>query len=171
MHNPVDIPHTPKDRLLGILALASLFLFLVVSIGGNLTGLMNNDACYALLGCNIGFFGYDALVHFVSGMMEVFVFLWLMRAYPVVHILNDAFWKNVFILLIFAAMAGSIWEIGEFAGDFIKTHLYHINIYAPTNRMYQPNNSDTMGDMTFGLLGAFITACATKIFQQKTPRK
>jgi hypothetical protein len=169
MENPVNLEKvaSPRLRKLHMWAAISILFFLVISIWGNVSGPMDNDTCYRLLGCNIGFFGYDAFVHFFSGVMDVIAFLWVISLMPKLYILNDAFWKNVFILVLVAAFVGSLWEVGEFIIDYIKVNFLHINIFAPVNRMYQPTNSDTIGDMSFNMLGAFIAACISRVFHKK----
>ena len=58
-----------------------------------------NYKCYAFLGCNMGFFGYDAALHFVSGLMDVALLLWLVRKFPALNIFQERFWKNFLIIV------------------------------------------------------------------------
>jgi hypothetical protein len=146
-----------KQSILGFVLVAVVILFLLASLGGNLSGLMNNDACYTYLGCNAGFFGYDAIVHMVSGVMNIFILIYIMRTWPKFNFLTGSYWKNMLILVAFALVIGLCWEWGEFAADHFKMIVLHMNIINP-NRQYQPSNGDTMGDLFFGGIGATITS-------------
>jgi hypothetical protein len=151
---------------LGNLVIILVILFLFMAWGGDYFGWMSNAACYAYLGCNAGFFGYDAIVHMLSGITEVFAFIWITRTFARLDIFNhDTFWKNVLTMVACAALAGVVWEMGECALDSIRLYWLHQNILVP-NHLLQPTNDDTMGDLSFGILGAFITACFSKFIRK-----
>ena len=122
---------------------------------------MSNDACFAIFGCNSGFFGYDAFRHFVSGAFGSGLLILIMRNRPRFNLLPGTFYKDIVILVAIVALGSVLWEIGEFTHDHYRIDVLHEDI-ALTNHLDQPTNSDTMGDMTFSLLGAFSMALALK---------
>jgi hypothetical protein len=135
---------------------ASIFA-LFEFVDGHLFGLMNNALCFKYLGCNAGFFGYDAIAHFASGIIEIIFILWLAKKTSRFNFLHNNFWKSVLILMAIVALIGVGWEILEFVGDHVRMYVFHEDLLRPANRLFQPSNSDTVGDLTFGLLGATIT--------------
>ncbi len=148
-----------------LLLIVSTAIFLVLVIIGDYgPHLMANNLCYKYLGCNAGFFGYDVLVHFFSGMTEVVFILWLARGsayYDIFH--NNGFWKNFLILMGICALIGVSWEIVEFSYDHFRMDVLHMNLIHP-NLLAQPSNADTMGDLTMGLIGAAFAAGISKLF-------
>ena len=155
---------TKQSRFLNLskVLLALVLLFCVaLFIIGDLFGQMQNSRCFQYLGCNSGFFGYDALVHFISGMMQATFIVWLARRYVRFNILHDSFWKNVFTIIAFVALIGVSWEIFEFLGDRFRIYFFHMDLLN-TGRLFQASNSDTMGDMTLALIGAKIILLTLK---------
>lgn len=145
----------------------TISIFLVGALFSDLgPHLIANDKCYALLGCNADFFGYDAVLHFVSGVMTASLIIWLMKKYPEVNLFHEQFWKNVFIVVAIAALVAVSWEIVEYSHDQFRMAVLHQNLTSP-NRQDQPSNSDTMGDMTFSILATGLTARALKRSIQK----
>jgi hypothetical protein len=156
------MPDTMKnERLFGILALFLVPVFLFLSIGGDLIHWMSNQACYTYFGCNLGFFGYDALVHFTSGMTEITLIIWLTRKSP-------AGWRHPLVLIALAALIGVSWEFIEYCFDHYRMLVLHENLLYPINTMTQPTNSDTMGDLTFGIIGAAIMTLFSKLVSRHT---
>jgi hypothetical protein len=100
--------------LAGVLA-GSTLAFLIADVIGSTSfgfGFMKNDYCFKYLGCNAGFFGYDAIEHFLSGLSEGFLFLWLShRSEKFDFLRNGSFWKNFLVLLGLVALVGVGWEI------------------------------------------------------------
>ena len=140
---------------------AFMFLFVVfilMSLGSKEFGWMRNETCLPYLGCNIGFFGYDALVHFVSGITIAVGLSWLARKHHEWSLFHGGFWKNVLVIMALAALIGVTWEMLEFIFDHVRMDLFHMNLVNP-NVMSQASDSDTMGDLSFGLLGAFLSSC------------
>jgi hypothetical protein len=157
---------TPKSnqdvRKLGVIVLVSAVVFLTGWILGRWGPvLIANDRCYALLGCNIGFFGYDAALHFVSGIMDVAFIIWLMRRFPAVDMFHERFWKNFLIIIALVALIAVSWEFVELCHDQFSMKILHENLTVP-DTLDQPTNDDTMGDMTFSILGAALSAGALK---------
>ncbi|HEU5114353.1 MAG TPA: hypothetical protein VFT82_01145 [Candidatus Paceibacterota bacterium] len=140
------------------------FCFLVLFGASKIFGLMRNALCYPYLGCNIGFFGYDALLHFVSGMMEVAGLVWLGLRYRL-YSFQDRFWKNAVFLIALIALIAVSWEFVEFAYDHFRMDILHTNLTNP-NQMAQASNSDTMGDIFFSMLGSAITIFGTRLFKK-----
>ena len=56
-----------------------------------------------------------------------------------------------------AALIAVSWEFGEFCNDQFRVNVLHMNL-VNTNHLDQPSNADTMGDMTFSVVAAAITA-------------
>ena len=163
----VNPEFSDKNNLtLSVLAVIFVTIFVIASILGNHgPTLMSNDKCFRFLGCNIGFFGYDAAVHFVSGIMDMTLIVWLMRKFSSLSLFQDRFWKNFLITIAIVALLAFSWELFEFGHDQFRIKILHENITNP-NTLDQPTNSDTMGDMTFSLIGAAITASALKSFMK-----
>ena len=142
---------------LGFFVAAFTILFAFGVVGGHVWHWMSNEMCYYYLGCNVGFFGYDAIVHLVGGILIVLSLLWLMRRFPSLDILHDNdFSKNFLIVLALVALIGVGWEIMEFSFDHWRMVVLNENLINP-NTLAQPSNGDTMGDLVFGLFGGTIT--------------
>lgn len=104
-------------------------------------GLIANGLCYPLLGCNSGFFGYDALEHLVSGMVVGLALLWLNR-------------RTLGQVLAWSLCAALSWELLEWCYDTARAAIFHMDLLHPTNTYAQPTGLDTLGDVAFGLAGA-----------------
>jgi cation transport ATPase len=153
---------SPETRTLGSLVIIFAIIFSFGVAGGHIWHWMSNEVCYRYIGCNVGFFGYDAIVHLFGGVLIVLTLLWLMRRYPSLNVLrNDNFSENFLILLAIVALVGIGWEIMEFSFDHWRTVILNENLLNP-NTMAQPSNSDTMGDLVFGLFGGALTIFFTK---------
>ncbi len=134
-------------------------------------GLIANSECFKYLGCNVGFFGYDAIIHFLGGAFEVLLVIWLCQKFPRWNILHeDSIWKDIVVLIAAVALLAVGWELWEFSVDHFRMDILHENIAYP-NHMAQPSNSDTMGDFTFGLTGALIGALLVKSLDPRSIRK
>ncbi len=144
------------SRLDGLLIFLVSLWILVWFMGGYIFGLSSNSLCFRYLGCNAGFFGYDAFfVHFFGGMMELVFILWFTEKYPKFNLFRKNLWKNIVILIALMALLNIGWEMWEFVCDHIRMNVLHQNLLHP-NRLWQASNSDTMGDMFFGLFGATV---------------
>lgn len=133
--------------------------------GGSLLGLINNERCFKYLGCNAGFFGFDAVIHFFGGILCVAFVLWFIHRYPKLNILHETFWKNAVILLAIAALVGFCWEVLEFSVDHFRMYELHQSLSMKDSA--QVSNSDTMGDLTFGLLGSCSAIFAIEFLKRK----
>lgn len=131
-------------------------------------GWMDNSLCFRYFGCNAGFFGYDAFVHFLGGILEATFMLWLAKNYRRLNIFHETFWKNLFVLIAIVALISISWEMFEFSYDHVQTNLLHEDILHPYDVKLQPSNDDTMGDLTFGLLGALSAIVILKLFDSKS---
>jgi len=150
-----------------ILAIISTLVFFIAFIfgegwGGNL-GL--NQSCLPYLGCSSGFFGYDAVEHFISGMMVIYIISLFFKKLPKYSLLGDKRWKNIIIFLSMIAFVGVMWEFIECAHDIFRSNVLHqvlINRKLNINLLDQPNNIDTMGDLFFSLCGSMIALFSIK---------
>ena len=120
------IPESPNrnGQILNIVAVTSVTIVLGLSLLGNYgPSLMTNDKCFSWLGCNIGFFGYDALIHFISGTMDVALIIWLMTKFPSFSLFHNRFWKNLLTVVALVALIAVLWEILEFSHDYFRIAL------------------------------------------------
>lgn len=158
-----------KTSRLGALLITSASAWgLVWFVNGNLFGWMDNSLCFKYLGCNAGFFGYDALVHFFGGMMETIFILWLAKKSPKFNFfLSQRLRKNFIILFALIALLSVGWEFMEFGYDRARMDVFHEDLLHPTNRLRQASNSDTMGDLFFGLFGAAVMIAVLKFSGKK----
>lgn len=165
------------SRLDALLITSTSAWGLVWFVNGDLFGWMNNSFCFKYLGCNAGFFGYDALVHFLGGIMEAAFIFWLAKKSPKFNFFSQPradpplaeknFWKNFIIVIALVALLGVGWELGEFAFDRARMDVLRQDLLYPTNRLRQASNSDTMGDFLFGLFGAAVMTAALGISDRK----
>ncbi len=124
--------------------------------------LMHNDLCFKYLGCNAGFFGYDALVHLTSGIFEAPILIWLYEKYYNIGLFHDLkrhdFLRNLVILIALITLICFGWEMVEFLYDQFRMDILHQTLFIPghLNNLVQPSDTDTMGDITFGMLGGII---------------
>jgi len=146
-----------NNRIFNIFTLVLIIIFLIISfLGTHGPILMANNKCYQFLGCNSGFFGYDALVHFVSGIMDATLIVWLMKKFPPINLFHNNFWKNLLVVITMVVFIAFCWELCELSHDQFRMKVLHENLISE-NRLDQPSNDDTMGDITFSILGAAIT--------------
>ncbi len=122
---------------------------------------MNNSTCFTLLGCNAGFFGYDAIEHFLCGAAVFLAILWLCKKFPEHSILpNERYWKIALTLVAYVALLAVLWEILECAHDYFNLSILHEHLFnyrLHINALDQPSNLDTMGDISFTLIGALVS--------------
>lgn len=143
----------------GTVALASTAVWALTTLYGELFGGAPNSACYPYLGCDAGFFGYDALEHFLFGFAAVWITVWLCRIFPKHSILAVEHWKSWLILVAFVMLIAVFWEIGEWFRDAYLLDIAHerlLDLRLHINYLAQPSNFDTMGDLIFTLLGSFL---------------
>ncbi len=147
--------------------LVSLFCFVFVIVGGAFWG-GNATTCFQFIGCNAGFFGYDAIEHLFSGILEAVFIVWLGRRYSKFDFYHKKdFFKNVVVIFSIVVLIGFGWEVLEFGHDHMLNRAFTFNaigLLRPS--MAQPSNSDTMGDLTFDLLGGLLGVATLKILDR-----
>ncbi len=140
-----------------VVSVSAAFVTLEFILGYGL-GFMKNTQCFRYFGCNAGFFGYDALVHFTGSILEIAIVMWIMEKYPRTNLLTNNFWKNLLLLVAIEALLGISWELLELSFDQLRIYVLHMNLLFPTNHLAQASNTDTMGDLSFGILGALYSS-------------
>jgi hypothetical protein len=151
-----------------IIATISMAVLLIACAFGEavLGHLGSNTACYKYLGCTDGFFGYDAIEHFLYGVTGVCTLAWIFETFPRYSLLQDKRWKNIITLITFVVFVSVLWEFAECAHDYFRIDVLHeslVNFRLHIDALDQPTNLDTMGDLTFGLLGAIVALFFTKL--------
>jgi hypothetical protein len=165
-----EIEKNKKHKRLTLLVWITIGIFLLLEIilGENIRTsnglrLMQNGQCFKFLGCNNGFFGYDALVHFCAGIFEAPLIIWLFNKYYHINLFHKTggsnFWKNVFILIALLVLVAFSWETIELCVDQFRIQILHqvLVVYGQFNHLAQATNIDTMGDMFFSTLGGIIS--------------
>lgn len=160
----VEVLETKKNNHshTGPIALFLLSVFILAcTLGEGLGGSWgSNEACNKYLGCTSGFFGYDAVEHFIFGVAVVWIIVWLFQRFPQFSLLHNKRWKNILIIIALVVFVGVIWEFLECAHDYFRLSILHqalLNWKLHINSLDQPTNLDTMGDMFFGLLGSTLS--------------
>jgi hypothetical protein len=115
---------------------------------------INNAECYRALGCNSGFFGFDAVAHTFGGILWTIAVIWIMQQRPKLRLFPAHLWKSMLVLLSLIALLHIAWEIYEFALDYIDFQILQ-NPY-DIKHLAQPGVADTVGDMAFSLLGSML---------------
>src|ERR1035437_7948527 len=102
-----------------ILAIVTTTIFLLVCIFGEGIGgsLASNPSCYKYLGCTSGFFGYDAIEHFLFGIAAVAVLVWIFKKFPQYSLLHTKRWKNILTVIALVMLISVLWEFVECAHD------------------------------------------------------
>lgn len=147
--------NTRLDVLLAVLVITFLVFSMPELFPSNdpsSFNLINNSRCFPVVGCNAGFFGYDAITHMAGGILWATLFVWLMLRYKRMHILHTTFGKSFFVIISTITLIHVGWEFYEFGLDKIDTLLLGRPLHF--DEIAQPSNTDTMGDLIFGLLGA-----------------
>lgn len=125
------------------------------------TGWGFNTTCIKFIGCTEGFFGFDAIEHFLSGFVIMLCLLVFFRKYPKYSPLTGVVWKDLLILIMAVNMISFLWELVECAHDVFRLVILHERLYSVRlniDLLDQPSNLDTMGDMTFNLVGSVVSA-------------
>ena len=138
------------------LMLSVVIFFIGVILGKFGPVLIANDKCYPIIGCNVGFFGYDAVLHFFSGIIDATAIICFMKAFPKFSLFHKTFWKNLLIIASLTALISLCWEVGEFSHDQFRMNVLHENLTSPKNHLDQPSDADTMGDMTFAEVASIL---------------
>ena len=152
-----------------VLAIITTTIFLILCILGEGLGgsLGSNPMCYKYLGCTEGFFGYDAIEHLFFGISAVWIISWIFQKYPKYSLLHGKRWKNVLTIIALIMLVSVAWEFFECAMDSFKVDILHqtlVDWKLHINLLNQPTNIDTMGDLTFSLLGSTASLLFIKIW-------
>jgi hypothetical protein len=156
-----------NNNRITFMASISMVIFLTACFfGEGLGGSWGSKlACPPYLGCTSGFFGYDAIEHFLFGITLVYSLIWIFKKFPKFSLLYSDFWKNVIIFITITALISVLWELLECAHDAFRVDILHErlrDIRLHINLLDQPTNIDTMGDLAFSLLGSFFTSLFSK---------
>jgi hypothetical protein len=148
-------------------AIIATSIFLLVCIFGEGMGgsFGSNPSCYKYLGCTTGFFGYDAIEHFLFGIAAVGILVWFFMKFPKYSLLHTERWKNILTVVALIILVSVIWEFIECAHDYFRIEVLHqllINFRLHINSLDQPTNLDTMGDLFFSLFGSLTGLFFTK---------
>ena len=149
-----------------VLITTSVYLVSIAFGQGILGNLGINSQCYKYLGCNLGFFGYDAIEHFLFGVAIVWVLVWFFQKYPKFSLFDNKRWKNIFIIITLIALISVVWALLKFTHDAIRINILHqtlVNWKLHINFLDQPSNANTMGDFFFNLFGAVISLFFVKL--------
>jgi hypothetical protein len=167
MFEKLEIKKNTYSRAAVLATIATIVTLLVCAYGEGISGSFgSNQSCYKYLGCSVGFFGYDALEHFLSGIALTWILVWIFQKFPKYSLLSDKLWKNVLILIALVALFSVLWELSELVHDVFRSSILHqplINFRLNINLMDQPTNLDTMGDLFFELFGSVIALIFAKL--------
>ena len=145
-------------------------VWLVLTILGEfVTGWATNSFCYTYLGCNDGFFGYDAMEHLLFGFALLLAILWLGEVFPALSLVHGKRTKTILTLIAYVALAAVVWEMYECAWDQYRITILHETLFSfklHIDALSQSSNLDTMGDISFSLFGA-LTASGIAEFLQR----
>ena len=98
------------------------------------------------------FLQIDRVLHFAGGALVALFAGWVIFTKPTLVTVRALSWFALILALAsYVALAGSAWELYEFAWDELVAY----PIGAP---VAQPNLKDTMEDMMFNLLGGITSA-------------
>jgi hypothetical protein len=141
---------SPLEILMSISG--TIFVINIFLVATLVFELMPNSLCLNYLGCNGGFFGFDAYRHLYSGMVVGFIILWFFLIHRKSTFFPLSISKQILFMIIAASIFCILWEAGEYIQDRIR-----IAFFDPTavvnNRLSQPSVADTIGDSIFSLLG------------------
>ena len=160
-HTLMTTRTTGKVISFGPLLLAGIATSLLLEFMGEVyPDWIANPLCFRYLGCNAGFLGYDALIHFCSGIAETLTLFWAAANFSKFDMFRSAsLAQSVVYMLGIIGLISIGWELIEFSYDGIRMVFFHINLLVP-NTLSQPSNADTVGDLVCGLVGALFTLVA-----------
>lgn len=154
-----------------VITIVAAVAWIAVTGFGEFFGGAPNSACYSYLGCDAGFFGYDALEHFLFGFAAVWGIILASQKSPEYSILHADFLKSAITLVAIVALLGVVWEIGECFRDSYLLDIAHerlLDLGRHINYLAQPSNIDTMGDLSFALLGSLLATGAFYFHRVRT---
>ncbi len=132
---------------------------LITSLGELLYDWAGNNVCSKYLGCIEGFFGYDAFEHLFFGVALAIGLILFDKLYPKYSLLKEEKWKMFIEIIAIIALVSVAWEMYECAHDAFRLDILGeklVNWRVHLNLLDQPTNLDTMGDLSFDLLGGVI---------------
>lgn len=146
-----------------VLAASATAVFLLACVFGEGLGGSwgSNTACSPIFGCTSGFFGFDAVEHFLFGVAAAWILVWIFKARPRFSLLHGTRWKNVLTVVAIVALVSVGWEHLEMLHDLFRTDILHqslVNFRLHINLLDQPTNLDTLGDLFFAIVGSFIAS-------------
>ncbi len=148
-----------------VFGLAALFLF-GEFVAGHSWDLMDNARCFPYIGCNAGLWGYDAVLHTLSGVIAVVALLWLGRIWSRFDFYSyTPLRRGVSIFIILLAI-GIGWETWEFSVDQLVVGSVNpqlIRFGVPL----QPSALDTVGDLVVSTVGGLVTLVVCGAFRRK----
>ncbi len=132
----------PSKRI--IIALASTILILaVITFIGDQLGFTANNYCPNYLGCVTGFFGFDAVQHFMGGIISLFLIASFSEMYPEYSLFHHNRVKNFIILVSVSVLLAFIWELGEMSHDAWRFGILHFPLtLGGKHQLDQPTNLD-----------------------------
>ena len=154
-----------KFKKSSLLSLGSLTIFIcviysiVTFLGEFYPGWATTQTCYRFLGCNVGFGGYDAVEHFLFGIVLSLFIIWLSRKYTHLGFKGEPVWRSILCIISFVALVSVCWEFYECAYDAFRQNILHevlFNFRLHIDLLDQPSNIDTMGDLFYDILGAVV---------------
>ena len=156
----VKVLRVPATRARTIILSSIALVWIVITMFGELVYFWaGNATCSPYLGCVAGFAGFDAFEHLFFGITLTLFIVWLCDRFPTYSILQDARWKQVLTIIAIVALVSVAWEMAECAHDAIRLDMLHeplLNFKLHVNLLDQPTNLDTMGDLTFAIVGGII---------------
>ncbi|WP_046180309.1 ADP-ribosylglycohydrolase family protein [Domibacillus tundrae] len=117
--------------------------------------------CATFLGATLHFYvtfkWWDMALHFYAGLFTGFIGIALYKLFIPPEVRKDvSCWILFLFVLSLGTFANALWEIYEFAGD-----------QTVTRTMQKGGNTDTMGDLLFGIAGGLLAAIYASSQKQK----
>ena len=147
-----------KSHIILFVAISIIWVLLTI-FGEFVFGWAGNTACSKYLGCTTGFLGYDAFEHFFFGVLGACTIMWISEHFPTYSIVHSKKWKTILVVVATIALISVLWEILECTHDYFRINILHEHLLSfrfHVDRLDQPSNLDTMGDLTFSLVGSII---------------
>lgn len=109
-------------------------------------------AAYSGVYWNPNFYWVDMVLHFMGGVFVASFAWWLGKKFSRLDVFHGDLLKNLIVFLSITALVGVFWEFAEFGYDY---YFVDSKTFSKLN-FYQLSKSDTMSDLFFDLLGAFV---------------
>ncbi len=145
------------SRKIAVGFLSSILIFLIATYIGDQGGWTANQYCPNYISCVVGFFGFDAMQHFLGGAISLFIIGFYSDMYPEYSLFHENRVKNFLILLSVSIFLAFMFEVGEMSHDAWRFGIRHISqSMSGAHQLDQPMNLDTMGDMFFHSIASMI---------------